>query len=69
MAKWDTGKSNKLVFVRFANETADKVVGIFCGQDNVNVIACWYAEYHSGDKYTIRVDGKLQKLDQNGEIK
>lgn len=61
--------SGTAVFVLINNRTAKQKISFCCGKYNAAEIVAWYAAYYSGDDYSVRIDGKLQKLDANGEIK
>lgn len=42
---------------------------IECTAESAEHIIAWYGFFHSGDRYTVTMDGKNVKLDKNGEMK
>lgn len=63
--KWDPDAIVSVVFSN-ADATPKKTV-IRMGGDAVASVMAWYAGYHAGDRYTVRVDGRLVPMDGNGE--
>ena len=59
----------KTVTITFTNSDASpKVVEIVCALQSCPYIASWYGAFFAGDRYNIKIDGKLVKKDHNGEI-
>lgn len=56
----------KMVFKN--KDAAIREVEIECSKASVASIAAWYKAFYLGDDYSVTVDGKRAKLDQNGEI-
>lgn len=54
--------------LRFNNRTASERIELTVGDGDQFPIAVWYGSHYAGDDYTIRIDGKVVKKDQNGEI-
>ena len=55
--------------LKFTNQDAtpkEAVVNVDAA--SVATIMTWYGGYHSGDRYSVRFDGRLLKKDQNGEL-
>lgn len=52
----------------FSNADATpKNTCIICDQQYIAQIMAWYGAYHAGDRYTVTVDGRNIRMDQNGE--
>lgn len=61
--------SKDLVVLQFKNRTARTENSFTVEREACASICDWYGGFHAGDKYTVRVDGTIQKLGVNGEIK
>lgn len=60
----------KIVTLVFNNvETSPKSTVLQVEDKAVPLIMAWYGGYHSGDHYTVTVDGRNIPMDQNGEPK
>ena len=49
-------------------DASPRVVTIKTRKADIPSIMLWYGSHHAGDRYTVRVDGKLVKKDHNGEL-
>lgn len=54
-----------LVFINA--DATPKNVRIICDRDSVPQIMAWYGAYFDGDRYTVALDGRNVRMDQNGE--
>lgn len=55
--------------LRFSNQDAiPQVVSLEVNIEAIPVVVEWYAAYHAGDRFTVTVAGKKQKLDRNGHL-
>lgn len=55
--------------LRFINQDAtpkEAIMTIDVG--SIAAVMSWYGAYYAGDRYQVRVNGKLVKKDQNGEL-
>ncbi len=59
----------KTVKLKFTNPAATpKVMTVNCDIESCADIAAWYGYYHEGDPFSVEIDGKKIKKDQNGEL-
>lgn len=59
----------EIVTVEIKNRTANRASTRFsCSAASVAKIVVWYASHCSGDKFTVRIDGKIVPHDVNGYI-
>lgn len=58
----------QLTSMVFKNRTAKSTHVLLVDVSSVPSVASWYGAFYAGDIYTLTLDGKKQKLDQNGEI-
>ncbi len=49
-------------------DATPKTVKIVCDEASVPRIMRWYGGFHAGDRYTVSVDGRRVRKDQNGEM-
>ena len=58
-----------LVRLKFNNRTSKACSAeIITKRSTCVKISQWYASHHAGDSFTVYIDGKKQKLNQDGEI-
>ena len=58
-----------LVRLKFTNQTSKtSSAEIITKRSSCKRVSEWYASHHSGDSFTIRIDGHLQKQNINGEL-
>lgn len=41
---------------------------IGCDTESVGEIMAWYGAYFAGDRYTVTLDGRNVRMDQNGRV-
>lgn len=58
-----------MLTVAFNNRTAGSEVTIQCDKDSVEFVIEWFSSHYSGDDYIISVEGYVQELDHNGQLK
>jgi hypothetical protein len=57
------------VRLSFVNKDATpQDVAFDISKDGVASVMSWYGGYHSGDEYTVYIDGVEVEKDQNGEL-
>jgi hypothetical protein len=57
------------VKIRFTNiDARPKEVSFDISKDGVKDVMAWYGGYHSGDRYSVHIDGAKVKKDLNGEL-
>ena len=58
-----------LVRLRFNNKTSSKCSAeIITKRSSCHKVSEWYASHHSGDDFSIYIDGHKQKQNVNGEL-
>lgn len=61
-----------IVTLRFENRTAEDdgpaVVEMKINREAVRHVMDWYGAFFAGDDYTVRINGKRQRLGINGEL-
>ena len=64
----DEARAADTVTLVFSNADATaKNTRIICDQQSIAPIMAWYGAYHAGDRYTVALDGRNIRMDQNGE--
>jgi hypothetical protein len=68
MPIWDSRYPNPdYVELKFKNRTAPSKHVLLVHPEACDPIMSWYGAFHAGDDYTVKIDGKKVKVDQNGE--
>ncbi len=48
-------------------DATPKTERIECSAESVPLIMAWYGSHFAGDRYTVALDGRNVRIDQNGE--